>query len=141
MLESMMCPNCTERLSPTDASGIQTYSCRYCNGIWVPENSIAALLKVEHKAVTSKELVDTADFSKESKKQCAACSNQNLQVIQLSGVAIDACPKCYGIFFDPKAISSVFPVSHKPQKEVHGVGQYVATEGIFWLIIAFFSGS
>ncbi|WP_390592451.1 zf-TFIIB domain-containing protein [Simiduia litorea] len=138
----MKCPNCIERLAPTDSSGIQTYSCKYCSGVWVPERSIAALLVKEKKSITTQRLVFEANDVGVSKRKCPCCTNVALHTISVQDIDIDACKKCYGLFFNPDALKGLFPCSHKSQTgEESGVGEQIAVEGVFWLIIAFFTGS
>ncbi|MDO3387550.1 zf-TFIIB domain-containing protein [Gilvimarinus sp. SDUM040013] len=137
----MMCPNCTERLTPTDASGIQTYTCKYCNGIWVPERSLAALLKKEGESITSHDLALKAKEEKDGSRSCATCPSIKLKVIETHKIEIDVCTRCFGLFFDQNEINNILPDSYKPQSSSGSVGQYMATEGVFWVIIAFFTGT
>lgn len=137
----MDCPNCIERLTLTEASGIQTYTCKYCCGIWVPERSMAVLLKREGESISPQHLILSVNIVRDSTRQCAVCPNQKLKVLKSHGVELDICTKCYGLFFDQDEINQFFPNSHDPQLSSSGMGKYVAGEGLFWLIIAFFTGA
>ncbi len=111
----MNCPNCIEKLTPTDASGVQTYTCKSCNGIWIPERSLATLLKIEKIDLTIRDLVLKEDGTEESTRNCASCKTKKLNLVVSHGVKLDVCVKCYGLFFDQNEINKVLPKTHQPQ--------------------------
>lgn len=135
----MKCPNCIEKLSLTDSNGIQTYTCIYCSGIWVTAKALDILLKMEASDFTSAKIVRSATSVQSNKRVCASCDNQKLNIVNTHGIELDACIKCYGIFFDRDEIKKIFPNTHESE-QIIGVGKAVATEGAFWAILAFISG-
>ena len=134
----MNCPNCIERMSSTNANGIQTQTCLHCNGVWVSEKALAILLKQEASSLNTRSLISGCDGESSAKRMCALCPDQKLKIIHISGVEIDACETCGGIFFDEDEIKAILPNVHKPQSGT--AGKIVATEGLAWVIMLLFSG-
>lgn len=133
----MNCPNCIERMSSTDANGIQTYTCVHCNGVWASEKTLAILLKQEASSLNTRSLISTADGESSAKRMCASCPDQKLKIIYIHGIKIDACETCGGMFFDENEIKTILPNAHKPQSGT--AGQIAATEGLSWVIMLLFS--
>ena len=117
----MKCPKCTEKMEPTNSSGIQTYTCLYCSGIWVPENSMMRLMALENKAETPRELLTKKDSKSCANKLCPTCLNTSLNSLLLGGIEIDYCKTCYGIFFDKNEIQNLLPKKYKPDVNYSGL--------------------
>ncbi len=114
----MKCPGCSKKLKKTNASGVDTLTCSRCEGLWVSMQSMTTLFQVEKLELDLHGLIKDAPNKYVSKRQCASCPDQILKVIDTSGVEIDACAKCGGIYFDENEIKSVLPQTHVPLNSI-----------------------
>ena len=137
----MNCPRCSEKMVNTNSSGIATASCLYCNGSWVSSKALEFLLEKEPSAPKKSEFQKAFQTRAEAgtKRVCPDCQSQTLYVNHIRGVEIDLCPKCGGVFFDEGEIKKILPTAYKSQYDP-GVGEYVAGEGLFWVIVGVLSG-
>lgn len=110
----MHCPSCDKKLKKSNASGVDTLTCTRCDGLWVSHESIATLFRVEELELDLHEIIREAPNKYVSKRNCVSCPDQILKVIDSSGVEIDACEKCGGIYFDENEIKAVLPHTHTP---------------------------
>jgi len=134
----MNCPNCVERMSATDVGGVRSYTCLYCNGIWITNQAIAIMLKLEKSKLNVLGLIAEADGATSENRNCASCSSQPLKLINTNGVEIDACERCGGIYLDDGEVQILLPQTCVSKE--NEVGKVVAAEGLFWVVLAFFSG-
>lgn len=126
-------------MESTDASGVSTSTCLYCNGIWVTEKALLILVKLEKSSVSIREIITTSNAPQSLNRQCPQCLHQPLNTLFTHGIEIDACEKCAGIFFDENEIQNVLPKTHQPQN--NHFGKNLATESIIWMIVAILAGS
>ena len=137
----MNCPRCKEKMSPTNCSGISANTCMYCNGMWLSNSTLESLLHLDSNAPSTKELQESfkSQQDKDTDRKCPSCSGETLSQIHIHGVELDLCSKCSGLFFDEGELKTVFPNASKPTNELRA-GGYVATEGLFWVLMGLFSG-
>ena len=138
----MDCPRCKEKLERINASGIETTRCLYCNGVWVPGESLKQLLRMEPKAPSIGSLLGArSDETQEASDiACPECNDTTLTKIVSFGVELDYCPSCNGVYFDEGELKSVLPTVHKQPFEP-GIGTYLASESVFLVIAsALFGG-
>ena len=137
----MECPNCLEKLS---ASGINAYDCLYCNGNWLTGTLIYDLLIKDKKNPSIEQL--QISFKKQNenniKRICPQCVHKQLYVTHIHNIEIDFCEHCHGVFFDEGELQKVFKLKKidKPKEIINRGTAYVATEGLFWILISFISG-
>lgn len=110
----MNCPSCSKKLKSSNASGVDTLVCKRCNGLWVSYESMATLFKVENLELDLRAVIKEAPNKYVSERNCVTCPEQTLKVIDSSGVEIDACELCGGIYFDEHEIKSMLPQAHEP---------------------------
>ena len=137
----MNCPRCKEKMATSNCSGIETNTCLYCNGAWINSGSLDSLLNKEINTPSKSEIKKSfeAQYDKKANRHCPECNDEKLYQIYTHGVELDLCPKCNGLFFDEGEIKNILPTTHKPTN-TEGVGTYVATEGLFWVILSFLGG-
>ena len=137
----MNCPRCKEKMEATNSSGINTSTCLYCNGTWINSNALEILLDKEPNKPSKTDIQNSfkSQYDKKAKRACPECENEKLLQIYTHGVELDLCQKCSGLFFDEGELKSILPNTHKPSSEA-GVGSYIATESLFWVLIMFISG-
>ena len=137
----MNCPRCKEKMSPTNCSGISADTCMYCNGMWLSSDSLERLLHLDSEAPSKDELQKSfeSQHDKGADRKCPNCSGESLNQIHIHGVELDLCPICSGLFFDEGELKSMLPNASKVTNEF-GAGGYVATEGLFWVLMGLFSG-
>lgn len=139
--KDMNCPRCKEKMAPTNCSCIPANTCLYCNGMWINSESFGRLLNLDPQAPSKHELQKSFELQHDngSKRQCPSCSGESLNQIHVHSVELDLCPKCSGLFFDEGEIKNILPSASKPSNEL-GAGDYVATEGLFWVLMGVLSG-
>lgn len=128
-------------MAGSNANGVETNTCFYCNGVWIGGDGLEQLLSIDENAPTLDEIIkfyrQNANFSDD--RFCPICDNQLLHVTKTKEVEIDICVICNGVFFDEGEIKKVLPNTHAP-KFNEGFVAYVVSEAIFWVLLGLFSG-
>ncbi len=134
------CPRCNEKMAKTNSSGINTHTCLYCRGAWLNKNSLTQLLSKESDAPNIGDIIESFHTQNEggTARHCPGCENTQLEIIHAHNIELDLCPKCNGLFFDEGELKAVLPDSHMPENKM-GFGTYAASEGLFWILIGFFT--
>ncbi|MDH5219229.1 MAG: zf-TFIIB domain-containing protein [Gammaproteobacteria bacterium] len=97
------------------------------------------MLKLEKSKLNVPRLIAEADGTTSKKRKCASCSNQPLKLINTNGIEIDACERCAGIYLDEGEVRILLPKACEPKED--DLGKVAATtEGLLWVVLAFFSG-
>lgn len=130
----MKCPSCRKNLKTSNASGVDTLTCKRCHGIWVSHESMATLFKVENLDFDLRAIINDSPNKYLSKRLCASCPKQTLKVIDSAGVEIDACETCGGIYFDEDEIKSMLPQTHEPLNSI--VAAFTARDSLGRVIAA-----
>ena len=128
-------------MEATNSSGIETNTCLYCNGTWIDGKSLGILLEKEKSKTSNVKIQESfkSQHDKKADRTCPECENEKLLQIYTHGIELDLCPKCNGLFFDEGELKKILPTAHEPNSET-GIGSYVATESLFWVLIMFISG-
>lgn len=132
----MNCPACLEKMQRIKKRAIESYSCIFCEGIWVAGESVEKLLKIEDAGISINGLQEECKSSDTSKRTCYDCEGEILKKICIRAVDIDICKNCCGIFFDKGELMKVLPKSQRHSG--YRVGPILAGEGLFWIIVSFF---
>lgn len=135
----MHCPKCEGKMSPTDASGIQTHTCAGCQGIWMSEKALAILLKLEGAALNMRSIILAAAGAASDEMKCAQCSDRHLKSILVEKTQLAGCENCGGVFFEEDQLKNMLPETHKAQKKISG--ESLAIDGVVAAIVGFFLGS
>jgi Zn-finger nucleic acid-binding protein len=115
----MQCPRCGEQLCAVDYEGVEVETCPGCKGEWLdaeelkkivhtveetfPENQVAALDAIN-------ESVFRIDESPGNELKCPKCPDAELNRFNYaatSGVALDKCPDCGGVWLDHDELEHV----------------------------------
>ncbi len=128
-------------MTESNCNGININVCQYCNGAWINSKSLEYLLNKNNGSASLSEIQESfkSHYDKKSNRFCPECINEKLSQIYTHNVELDLCLNCSGLFFDENELKRVVPSTQKPEKEF-GVGGYVASESLFWVIFMFFSG-
>lgn len=113
----MKCPTCSEKMEPTNASGEQTHTCLYCNGIWISGRSLEELLALEGSSERFRILLPANPDAPPTRKRCPTCADASLHALVISDVEIDACKSCHGVFLDEGEIRALLPTRHSADKK------------------------
>ena len=110
----LACPVCQERLDRYEAFGIRFEACPACGGIWVHAEELRALKdKVgAYEALRwMNEEIDAIENAHgvPTRRACPDCAEARLvaTVFGDSGIIIDWCPSCQGIWFDRREFDAV----------------------------------
>ncbi len=108
----LICPVCD---SPLEEAG-RTFRCRLCEGAWIAEDTLVAIL--EQRAST---LVDLPWQDRQDKpRPCAECKAE-MQTMNLGSVQLDRCPT-HGVWFDADELAALIKQAKKfTTKEMHAV--------------------
>lgn len=114
----LMCPVCAAPL----AEAGRTYRCSRCEGAWVAEDVLVAIL--EQRAST---LVELPWKAREDKpRACAECTAE-MQTVNLGTVAVDRCP-AHGVWLDADELTALlkqvkqFKADPHKDDDTHHVG-------------------
>ena len=108
---SILCPKCTEKMSPSIYKIHDYFECIYCNGTWIQGEELIEHLRnaiIGISACEFREVAAAADKSR-TKYQCPHCAGHSLEEIRVFETPIEYCPSCEGVFFDPEEINAVLP--------------------------------
>ncbi len=112
----MKCPGCSERMEPSNASGVKTHTCLYCNGIWISGASMDQLFSLEGRFDQISTLLNDTGDATSSRKCCPACVETSLHILTVRDVQIDVCMSCHGVFLDEGEIRALLPTRHSADK-------------------------
>lgn len=99
----MNCPKCDHPTEQVRRGSIEVDRCTNCKGIWFD------MLEAEHlKAAEGSEAIDIGDpkvgdeYDKIDRINCPKCTEPMLRMVdaQQPHIWYEACPVCYGLFFD-----------------------------------------
>jgi len=121
--------------------GIPFYSCMYCNGAWLPKDSLNSLYEQSSSTKSETQISELVQESRNTRDsiKCPSCSGTSLSIIVIHGIELDVCGSCTGVFFDMGELESLRGKLKTNDKE-YGVADHLAGEGLAWLILALFSG-
>lgn len=99
----MKCPKCISKMDQINFHGIEVDRCTFCKGIWFD------MLEQEHlKELEGSEIIDCGDekigkrWNRIDDIDCPKCEVKMLKLVdpKQHHIWFEACPKCYGVFFD-----------------------------------------
>lgn len=103
----MNCPDCRNELIAIDFKGIRFYECVKCRGRWFDRDELKKAKDREDEDIRWLDFdpfgVDAVRFSVQSEgRECPACSRKMSSLsYSKSGVIIDKCPDCEGVWLGP----------------------------------------
>ena len=102
----MDCIKCKKPMKKAKMEGVLVDKCGICGGIWLDAGELEMLMFHEEKS--QEELVKEAKCEIVAEKNrllyteglCPKCQGREMQRYIRSGVELDRCPACKGLFFD-----------------------------------------
>ena len=94
----MDCPNCKERLRSDTYRENPYLICFYCEGAWVPKESLEAVCVP----------LPMTNEGGETDRVCPGCE-QPLLSSTILGVEVESCPSCWAVWFDRNELETVAP--------------------------------
>ena len=115
----MKCPRCSSELKTIDYEGADIETCPDCGGEWLDDGELKKIVQTVEKTFPQ-EMIDSLDAinrnifsideSVDNQLSCPICSAVELNRLNYassSGIAIDRCPECRGIWLDKEEIENV----------------------------------
>ena len=129
----MDCIKCTQAMSKAKMQGVLVDKCNICGGIWLDGGELEmikyndskdddALLKEARSEVLEEKmrLVTTEGL-------CPKCQKQRINTYVRSGVEVDQCPACKGIFFDYGELDEIISSEKNGFKKfLHGLKKQIS---------------
>ncbi len=115
----MKCPRCSSELKTIDYEGAQIETCPDCGGEWLDQGELKRIVQTVEESFPQdmRDSLDAVnkniysiDESVENQLSCPKCPTIELNRFNYassSGIAIDKCPECAGIWLDKNEIEHV----------------------------------
>lgn len=114
----MVCPRCQGSLKDVLYEGVRVDTCPGCKGEWLDAGELKSIVDNWEKRFSPAEIkqleaIDRADFTLDrdhSTLECPHCPKGRLErfnYASTSGIALDKCPACGGIWFDDQELERV----------------------------------
>jgi len=115
----MKCPRCSSELRTIDYEGSQIETCPGCQGEWLDGGELKQIVQTVEESFPQdmRDSLDAVnksifaiDESLENQLSCPKCSTVELNRFNYassSGIALDKCPECGGIWLDKDEIEHV----------------------------------
>lgn len=131
----MECIKCKKAMKKAKLEGILVDKCDTCGGVWLDAGELEMLEKKNGK--TDQELKKEAMNEIMNEKMrlitteglCPKCQEQRINRYMRSGVELDQCPACKGLFFDYGELDKIMAAekSQSPFKKfLSGMKTFVA---------------
>ena len=105
----MQCPVCQDRV--LEEAG-RTMRCAQCDGAWIAEETLVALLEQRTSSLVSLPWKDRTD---NTQHPCAECQVA-MQTVNLGDVALDRC-QAHGVWFDADELTALLKQSKRFKTE------------------------
>ena len=116
----MNCPVCKVQLVQAG----RTFKCQTCNGAWVQEDVLVAMLEASASALVE---LPWRDNKEDHTRPCAECG-QTMKTVALGTVALDRCGQ-HGVWFDAKELAAVLGQAKKFRAPTHPHASLLARFG------------
>ncbi|HUJ71363.1 MAG TPA: zf-TFIIB domain-containing protein [Verrucomicrobiae bacterium] len=115
----MNCPRCNSILCTIDDSGVQVEVCPDCKGEWLPAGELEKLVEHHERKFTPEEIASLDAVNKEHFTpaecdhdelhcpQCVTVEMTHFNYGDTSGIILDKCPTCGGIWTDKGQLEKV----------------------------------
>lgn len=125
----MDCPHCDQPLEQVLYEGIRVDTCSRCLGEWLDAGELKSIIDNWERRFTPAEVqqldaIDRADFTLDEEhveRSCPRCPSVNMERFNYaatSGIALDKCPTCAGIWFDDRELERVQILSEEWSKKL-----------------------
>jgi Zn-finger nucleic acid-binding protein len=126
--KTLFCPKCKgSKLILQKIGETSVHECEKCSGIWLNKGELNALV---HPAEGDLEYCSREYIAEDriSEYQCPACANPKLKKVNFiaySGIVMDYCEKCQGLWLDrgelDAIIAEVDKLEHMPESWDHKI--------------------
>lgn len=111
-MSAYKCPRCTADLRTTSYAGVEIETCPVCEGEWLDAGELREIVYAAEKHLTAEEIDRIAWLNKrvfnikqltQERLPCPKCPGQKLRPFNYacgSGIILDKCPACGGIWLD-----------------------------------------
>ena len=115
----MKCPRCTSLLRSIEYDGVQSEVCSNCKGEWLHAGELQKIVQhhdevFSHEEIASLDAVNkqifTAEKDDHDELNCPHCEGVRMEHFNYgdtSGIILDKCPKCGGIWTDNEELTKV----------------------------------
>jgi Zn-finger nucleic acid-binding protein len=115
----MKCPRCSSELKTIDYEGAKIETCLGCEGEWLDQGELKQIVHTVEESFPQdmrdsldavNKSIFSIDESVENQLSCPKCSGVELNRFNYassSGIALDKCPECGGIWLDKDEIEHV----------------------------------
>ena len=121
----MDCLRCNSAMKKMLLDGVLIDKCETCKGVWLDANELEMLKYDDGKDKEGLVLELKSELMAEKRRLmttvglCPKCQEQSLVAFRRSGVELDQCPSCFGLFFDHGELQKVL------EKEQSGVKKFL----------------
>lgn len=119
----MQCPKCQLRMTEANSSGVVVNRCKGCQGVWISAKALNHLLRMEGIQTQAHKIIAGVNSAPQTSLLCASCDNEKLNLITVSDFQIEACARCYGMFFDSGELAKVVPNKYKEDVDLGVLAQ------------------
>jgi len=125
----MKCPNCSSELKSVVYEGMEIYECPSCEGNWLEGKELSAIVRVREEVFSPEEIKEVIQKRKpvtsiidspERTLLCPECglSMRKINYAYSTGVIIDRCPKCNGIWLDKGELKRIQIIMEEEEKNL-----------------------
>jgi len=128
----MKCPRCGDGLKTIMYEGVEIETCPGCGGEWLDKNELAPIVQTVEETFPEEmrssldainKNIFTIDESLENQMMCPKCEGVELNRFNYAsstGVVLDKCPECGGIWLDKDEIEQVQVLVEEWRKKLDG---------------------
>jgi Zn-finger nucleic acid-binding protein len=128
----MDCLKCNSAMKKMTLDGVLIDKCGTCQGVWLDANELDKLKYDDRKDKQELLKEATTEVIQERKRllttvgMCPKCQRKRLDTFVRSGVEIDQCPACSGLFFDHGELQKVIANEHNGMKKfLYGIKKHL----------------
>jgi len=117
--QKFTCPRCTAALSTVLYEGVEIETCGICGGHWLDADELGQIVRTVEKSFTAEEIATLRVLRKNvfriedvggGRLLCPKCLGKKLNPFNYastSGITLDKCPQCRGIWLDKNELEMV----------------------------------
>ena len=117
--QKFTCPRCAAALSTVLYEGIEIETCKRCGGNWLDADELGQIVRTVEKTFTAEEIstlralrknvfhIEEGGRSRLSCPKCVGVKLNPFNYASTSGITLDKCPECRGIWLDKNELEMV----------------------------------
>ena len=115
----MNCPNCQHSLTQEDYEGVEIDRCTHCQGVYLDDGELKHINEAREKTFSSEDIaavngiqskIQANEEEMAGQIQCPKCAGSTMSRRHFagqSGIVIDRCPDCKGLWLDAGEIEKI----------------------------------